>query len=189
MTTNTLSAAWVDRIFAKLIGVYGSQFNAKFSQIEGGKDIGMALARASWAEELAGFHDNPDAIAYALKNLPGDFPPNAVQFADLCRAGAKHIKSNAQVPALTYTYDQDKARKFAADLAEVVNSANRGADPRFWATHPKSHLAFEYIRGAAENNPTVFQPCIDHLIAEGKVSEDGKHLLRRYAGAGEWVKV
>lgn len=192
-TTARLSDRAISRVFDRLLGRYGNQFTAKFSRIEIHNDVetdvGMLGAKEAWAEELGGFAENLDAIAYALKNLPTDFPPNALQFADLCRTGAKYVKSNAPVPALTYTYDQDKARKFAADLAEVVNSANRGADPRFWATHPKSHLAFEYIRGAAENNPTVFQPCIDHLIAEGKVSEDGKHLLRRYAGAGEWVKV
>lgn len=184
----TLKSTWVDQVFAKLIGIYGSQFSAKFSQVVDGKDVGLALAKQAWGEELVGFQDKPEAIAYALKNLPSDFPPNALQFTELCRAGAKHIKSNAPVPALTYTYDHAKAKKFADELADVVKSANRGSDPRFWATHPKGHLAFEYIRGAASNNPAVFQPCIDHLISEGKVSEDGKKLLQAYAGNGEWKK-
>ncbi len=191
-STSRLSDQWVSRIFDRLLGRYGNQFASKFSRIETHNkvetDVGMLGAKEAWAEELYGFAENPDAIAYALKNLPSDFPPNAIQFAELCRAGAKYVKSNEQVPALTYTYDQSKAKKFADELADVVNSANRGSDPRFWATHPKGHLAFEYIRGAASNNPAVFQPCIDHLIAEGKVSEDGKKLLQAYAGNGEWKK-
>jgi hypothetical protein len=191
-TIERLSDQWVSRIFDRMLGRYGNQFAAKFSRIETHNnvetDVGMLGAKEAWAEELSGFADNPDAIAYALKNLPSDFPPNAIQFAELCRTGAKYVKSNAPVPALTYTYDNAKGKKFADELADVVKSANRGSDQRFWATHPKGHLAFEYIRGAASNNPTVFQPCIDHLIAEGKVSEDGKKLLQAYAGNGEWKK-
>lgn len=188
-TTPALSEQYTARIFDRLLGKYGNGFIAKFSRVDAnGLDVGLLGAKEAWSEELAGFQDNPDAIAYAIKNLPTDFPPNAMQFAELCRAGAKHIKSNAPVPALTYTYDKAKGKKFSDELADVVNSANRGSDPRFWATHPKGHLAFEYIRGAASNNPTVFQPCIDHLIADGKVSEDGKHLLQKYAGNGQWVK-
>jgi len=181
-----LPSQWVERIFARLQGIYGTQFTSKFSRVESGVDVGLLNAKEVWAEELGGFADQGEAIAHALKNLPPDFCPNAMGFRELCRDAAKRIEP--KVPALTYTYDQDKAKRFADQLADVVKSANRSSDPVFWATHPKSHLAFEYIRGAAANNPTLFKPCIDHLISEGKVSEDGKHLLRRYAGPGEWVK-
>lgn len=184
MTTG--NADFIDRIFAKMIGIYGSQFSAKFSQIVGGRDVGLALAKAAWAEELAGFRDSPEAIVYALKSLPQDFPPNALQFADLCRkaprAGMKMLTH--ELPPVNH----EKSREFAAKLQEILRSGSKGSDPIFWATHPKSHLAFEYIRGAAKNDPLRFQPCIDHLISEGKVSEDGKRLLKKYIGLGEWGK-
>ena len=86
-TTNRLSDQWVARIFDRMLGRYGNQFSAKFSRIETinkvPTDVGMLGAKEAWAEELGGFADNPDAIADALKNLPPDFPPNAIQFAEL----------------------------------------------------------------------------------------------------------
>jgi hypothetical protein len=181
-----LPASWIDKIFATFLGLYGSQFHHKFSNMVDGTDVGMALAKKAWAEELAGFESTPEAISGALKNLPRDYPPNAPQFADLCRDVAKRIEPAA--PALTYTPDPDKAKAFAAELAKIVGSSNRGTDPIFWAAHPKSHMAFEFIRGAAIEDPRRFRPCIDHLISEGRVSEDGNHLLQRYAGGGDWFK-
>lgn len=123
MTTTSLvqqplPSQWVDRVFAKLIGVYGNQFGAKFSQVVDGVDIGIALAKQAWAEELAGFSDKPEAIAYALKNLPRDFPPNAIQFAELCRDGAKRIEP--KLPALTHTYDYEHAKERMAEVMAVL---------------------------------------------------------------------
>jgi hypothetical protein len=185
--TPTLSDSYIARIFDRLLGKYGNGFLSKFSRIdEKGRDIGLLGAKEAWAEELAGFQDKPDAIAYAIRNLPPDFPPNAMQFAELCRAGAKHVKSNA--PALAYTPDPEKSKAFAAKLAAMVSKGVQGSDPIFWATHPKGHQAFEFICGAAQSDPKRFQPCIDHLIAEGRVSQDGKHLLQKYIGGGAWVK-
>lgn len=85
MSTNRLPDLWVAKIFDRLLGVYGNQFAAKFSRIENGVDVGILGAKQVWAEELAGFAGDPDAIAYALRNLPADFPPNAIQFVALCR--------------------------------------------------------------------------------------------------------
>jgi hypothetical protein len=188
MTAARLNDRVVARIFDRMLGVYGNLFLSKFSRIENDTDVGLSNAKDVWAEELGGFADNLDAIAAGLKNLPHDFPPNAMQFADLCRAGAKHIKSNAPVPALTYTPDPVKAKAFAAELAKVVDSPSRGIDPIFWATHPKSQLAWEFIRAAAEQDPVRFEPCVQHLIDEGRVSPDRLHLLKRYAGGGDWFK-
>jgi len=81
----TLPSGWVDRMFARLQGIYGREFTSQFSVIDAnGNDIGMANAKQVWAEELAGFTDNPDAIAFALKNLP-ERVPNAIKFREMCR--------------------------------------------------------------------------------------------------------
>lgn len=178
-TNNPLPDELVSRIFDRLLNIYGNGFLSKFSRVdEHGRDLGILGAKEEWAKQLGGFGDKLGAIAYAIENLPPDFPPNVIQFSELCRTGAKRIEP--PVKALSYTPDPEKQRAFAAKLHEIVSGGNHGANPVFWATHPKGHLAFEYIRGAAKNNPTVFQPCIDHLIAEGKVSEDGQHLLQKY---------
>lgn len=176
-----LKIEWVERIFQEFSNLYGT----KAATLWDGQDPDRL--KAYWADKLDGFSDKPEAIRAALDALTEHpFPPTLPEFVVLCRTAAKRI--GPKVPALTYTYDSDRAKRFSAELAKVVDSANRGADPRFWATHPKGHQAFEHILGAAENNPTVFQPCIDHLIAEGRVSDDGKHLLQKYAGMGQWVK-
>ena len=87
-----LPNAWVDKMFARLHGIYGREFTSQFSVIDAnGNDVGMANAKQVWAEELGGFIDNPEAIAFALKHLP-DRVPNAIKFRDMCRQAP--LKSN-----------------------------------------------------------------------------------------------
>lgn len=85
MQQKTLPASWVDKLFLRLMGVYGREFTGQFSQFDAeGNDIGLLNAKQVWAEELGGFADHPEAMAYALKNLP-ERCPNAIRFRDLCR--------------------------------------------------------------------------------------------------------
>ena len=81
----TIPASWVDRIFARLQGIYGREFTSQFSVIDNnGNDIGMENAKTVWGQELGCFALNPDAISFALLNLP-DRAPNAIKFKELCR--------------------------------------------------------------------------------------------------------
>lgn len=75
----SLPDPWVEKIFTKLSLIYGRAF---LSQYEG---VDMLAVKADWAHELAGFENMPEAIAYALKHLPMDRPPNVLQFRALCR--------------------------------------------------------------------------------------------------------
>lgn len=75
----SLPTPWIDKIFAKLSLVYGRAF---FGQYEG---LDMQDVKADWAHELSGFERMPEAIAYGLKHLPMDKPPNVLQFRALCR--------------------------------------------------------------------------------------------------------
>lgn len=84
MTQKILPASWVDKLFQRLIGVYGREFSGQFSSVEDGVDIGLMNAKEVWAEELGGFVDHPEAIAYALRHLP-DRAPNVIKFRELCR--------------------------------------------------------------------------------------------------------
>lgn len=80
-----LSSAWVEKLFARLQGFYGREFTGQFSTgMVNGIDAGLENAKQVWAEELGGFSDNPEAIAYALKNLP-ERSPNVAVFRQLCR--------------------------------------------------------------------------------------------------------
>jgi hypothetical protein len=81
----TIPASWVDRIFARMQGIYGKEFTNQFSVIDNnGNDIGMENAKTVWGQELGCFALNPDAISFALLNLP-DRAPNAIKFKELCR--------------------------------------------------------------------------------------------------------
>lgn len=81
----TIPNSWVDRIFARLQGIYGREFTGQFSVIDNnGNDIGMENAKTVWAQELSDFAYNPDAIGFALLNLP-ERVPNAIKFKEICR--------------------------------------------------------------------------------------------------------
>lgn len=71
--------SWVDHLFAKLQARYGLAFSGRY------EGVNIDVVRADWAEVLDGFEGNHDAIAYALKNLPTDFAPNALQFREIAR--------------------------------------------------------------------------------------------------------
>jgi len=73
-----LPAAWVERIFTKLTVRYGTAFRARYAGVD------EQLLRDDWAEQLAGLRQHPDAIAYALNNLPAERAPNVAEFRVLC---------------------------------------------------------------------------------------------------------
>lgn len=176
---SALPERFIERIFSEMLAMYG----AKFSDLWRSADI--ADVKAMWARKLAGFESTPHIFRSALDALDDrPFPPTLPEFLSLCREAAK--RCGTSTPLLPHKIDHARAAEFAEKLKAIVSNENRGSDPIFWATHPKSHLAWRYIQGAAKNDPERFQPCIDKLIADGKVSPDGKKLLVRYAGQGKW---
>ena len=105
----TLPDSWIDKIFARMQGIYGREFTNQFSVIDNnGNDIGIANAKQVWAEELGGFLDNPDAISFALRNL-SERAPNAIKFRDMCRQAP--IKRIAQTLDYSKTEVDDETAK------------------------------------------------------------------------------
>lgn len=91
MSTNKLPDAWVQRIFAAMQGNYGTRFLNMWRTgqiLPDGNDAGVLNAMNHWAERLANYHANPDAIRYVLANLPPD-PPTLPQFHELLRTAWK----------------------------------------------------------------------------------------------------
>ena len=83
MKNHTLPAGWVDRLFFRLQGVYGKDFMSQFMMLDSnGNDVGITNAKQVWADELGGFAEHPEAIAYALENLP-ERMPNAIVFKEI----------------------------------------------------------------------------------------------------------
>lgn len=172
-----LPSQWIDRIFARLQGIYGTQFTSKFSRIESGVDVGLLNAKDVWSEELGGFSDRGESIAYALKNLPSDFCPNAIEFRELCRRAPKK-----EAPALTHkptAEELDHQRVMAKRLGDAIGAGKiqDGIDTH-WATHPRSpaHLAFIFD---AANRDHRFKACIEQMVSDGICTAEGR-LLRTY---------
>lgn len=69
-----LPTAWVERLFRKLTLTYGRDFMARWEGLDECDVI------EDWAEELAGFVNHPEALAYALKHLPPGKPPTVIEF-------------------------------------------------------------------------------------------------------------
>ena len=108
-----LSSSWVDRIFERLIGVYGRDFKGKFSMIVDGRDVGIEAAKAAWAEELGFCQTHPECISWAFQNL-GERAPNAIEFKKLCQTAPRKelkIESNQAAIECSFTPEQIQANK------------------------------------------------------------------------------
>jgi hypothetical protein len=81
-----LPQEWVERIFLRLHGRFGSAFTDKYklNQYDAdGNDLGVLNAKYVWAEELAGI--SADRIKAAL--LYGyEYPPSCDQFKAQCKS-------------------------------------------------------------------------------------------------------
>lgn len=118
MQQKTLPRSWVDRLFARLQGVYGREFTGQFATgMVDGIDLGIENAKEVWAEELGGFADHPEALSYALKHLP-EKCPNAIRFREICR----HAPPSNVVALEHKISDEERERNKARfkDLVKVV---------------------------------------------------------------------
>ena len=70
----SLPFPWIDQIFTKLSLAYGRDFTGRWEGLD------MLDVKSDWAHELDGFEKNPQAIKYALQNLPASKPPTVFEF-------------------------------------------------------------------------------------------------------------
>ena len=173
-----LPETWIDRIFMKLQGRYGTLFLDRW------KGCDMANVKETWAEELGGFRDRPECIAYALRSLADQqFPPTLPEFLAACRRAPRQDRT----PALPHK-PTDEERQHQGEMAKRIGDAV-GADKirngidEHWATHPRSPRQLDAIFGAAKNDRR-YQACIDQMVSDGICTADGK-LLRSYQ-SGTW---
>jgi len=121
-----LSSSWVDRIFERLIGVYGRDFKCKFSIIVDGRDVGIEAAKAAWAEELGFCQSHPECISYALKNLPEN-APNAIQFKRLCQTAPRNEpKIENQQSAIECSFTLEQIRANQQKIREMLKGLKNG---------------------------------------------------------------
>lgn len=111
--------AWVDRIFARMLVRYGSEWIRRW------EGVPEEAVKADWAEQLDGMERSPARIKYALDNLP-DRPPTVTEFRAACnRFHADELqKLPAPVP------DRETVERFRAATADI---GKHKADPFAWA--------------------------------------------------------
>lgn len=129
---NALPQHWVDKIFLRLQGIYGREFTAQFSVIDQvtGMDVGLENAKQTWAEELGTFTDWPEAIAYALQNLP-ERAPNVIRFRELCRHAPKQLKGPL-LPMKPTAEEREKNKDAAKSLLQNIIQPEK-KDGKEWA--------------------------------------------------------
>lgn len=122
MQTKMLRRDWVDRLFARLQGVYGREFTGQFSTglDVNGVDLGIENAKQVWAEELGGFSEWPEAITYALSHLP-ERCPNAIRFRDLCR----HAPPKNNVAQLEHRLTEEQMAANKKRVADLLASLKK----------------------------------------------------------------
>lgn len=128
----SISQAWVDSIFQKLVLVYGRDFIGRW------EGLSLADVKDDWRRELAGFENWPAAIAHALANLPPAKPPTALEFRDLARkAPRKHVPALPNAKASPARMAAER-RKLAALKA---GASGAGLDHKAWARRLRAREA------------------------------------------------
>lgn len=105
-----LPSDWVDHLVAKLSVRYGAAFMRQWA------DASPVLVKTDWAEVLDGFERHPQALTYALANLP-DTPVNAIQFRAIARRAPNPAAASLPEPPA------DPARVGAAVQAMLATKA------------------------------------------------------------------
>lgn len=81
--SEALPNPWVEKIFKKMTLIYGRDFTARWEGLESSEVID------DWAHELATFVNWPEAIAWALLNMPAGKPPTVLEFRAICYRAPK----------------------------------------------------------------------------------------------------
>lgn len=121
----SLPVKWVEALFTKLTLAYGRDFLGRWEGID------LADVKTDWGHELAGFEKHPEAIAYALANLPIK-PPTVLEFRALCRRAP--LPELQQLPAPPA--NPERIRAELAKLGPVARQSlavGGGAANRTWA--------------------------------------------------------
>lgn len=183
---STLPRAWVERIFNRLHGVYGSQFSGKYHQgvTVNGVDAGLENAMQVWGEELRGFSDHPEAIGYALNNIDSKFPPSSKEFLELCRRAPKK-----DVPKIEHKISPEELARGLEKLQQTQKAvAKPTRDSLEWARKPRSAMAFAAVYDlAVREEDDRFAEIVEALRNAGHVVAD--RLVNRWDYASNsWVR-
>lgn len=123
----SLPEAWVEKVFTKLSLVYGHQFLSRWDGLD------LAHVKADWAHELAAYQQAPQAIAFALENLPQK-PPTVLEFRALCQRAPSRNAQQQRIGHDATPADPERVREAVGYLRGRL----RQRDPREWAHNLKA---------------------------------------------------
>ena len=120
----SLPAKWVEALFTKLTLAYGRDFLARWEGLD------ICDVKTDWGHELAGFVNHPEAIAYALANLPAK-APTVLEFRALSRRAPVKDAPRLESPAA----NPERVRAELAKLGDIRAVATKrvGGRGRAWA--------------------------------------------------------
>ena len=121
---SALPDGWVERIWAIMRASYGAEFDRQWQCPEGVEPSRhVQEMKWHWGRELRGFQQSPNAIQFALDNLP-ERPPNLIQFKALCTRRPEVRRQALPSP-----------KADPAMVEEIMSRLQRpeGYDPKAWA--------------------------------------------------------
>lgn len=179
---------WIERIFARMQGLYGSLWldrwrSGELEERAGQRfDRGLLLAKATWADELGGFVQAPERIARALeacRHRP--LPPTLPEFLELCRQSGADAPKRLPAPDVS----PEVVSAMQARAAEAVSHSKD--DPLAWAMSvPKVRDVWaKTITDLAEAGDERFLAILGTHV-DGRVikSERAMGIVRQWRGIG-----
>ena len=130
----SLPTKWIEALFTKLTLAYGRDFLGRWEGLD------VMDVKTDWGHELAGFERHPEAIAYALANLPQK-APTVMEFRAICRKAPQPEVPRLEQPAAD-------PERVAAELAKLAPLRRRAEiDRKDWArTLIARHESGEVLR-------------------------------------------
>jgi hypothetical protein len=115
----SLPLSWVDRIFERCTLRYGHDFLRRWEGFD------MKNVKADWANEMGGLQSQPEAIQFALDNLPMR-APTVTEFIDICNRAPVYVNGRLPPPKAD--------KKVAEEAVKRLGGLHIGArDHKAWA--------------------------------------------------------
>lgn len=127
----SLPTKWIDKIFEKLTLIYGRDFTSRYDHIS------ITDVKTEWGGFLSGFIDHPEAIAFALDNLPDTKVPNVLEFRALCRQAPKFSSALLPAPKADPGVVTEQLRKMTASAFKTPKDERGNVDHKLWARRLK----------------------------------------------------
>lgn len=124
--------SWIEKIFGHMEAMYGARFHDAW------RDTDLSQVKAMWGMKLAGFHDQPERLKFAINAMDAKpFPPTLPEFLDLCRQAPR-----PDIPALPEPrIDPAMAAERAAKMQEKALAAMRNPPGHRWAIRIMDDIA------------------------------------------------